>query len=334
MLNIEANTSKNLTAKNKEQKGNSKKIGKIISKYGMLLILFALSGMLAMLKPQFLTTSNLINIFRQVSVTGTIALGVTFIIIAAGTDLSSGSVVALTGVIVAIVLKKTSSIGLAILVGLGMGGLTGFISGALIAVTGIAPFIATLGMMTAARGAALLLSDGRPITDLSEGFLKIGSGIVLGIPIPVIIFLTMGIVSYILLSKTRFGKYVYAIGGNESAAKVCGINVMKMKMAIYTYAGLMTGIAAIILTSRVGSGNPTAALSYELDAISAAVIGGTSFDGGIGTISGTIIGALIMGVLTNGLSLLGVSPYWQQVIKGGIIVGAVVADAYKNKQKN
>ncbi len=187
-------------------------------------------------------------------------------------------------------------------------------------------------MMTAARGAALLYSGGRPISNLSESFLTIGSGTIGPIPVPVIIFLGMGLITHILLRKSRFGKTIYAIGGNEQAAKVCGINVKKRSLVIvYGYAGLMAAVGGIILTARVSSGNPTAGLSYELDAIASAVIGGTSLTGGVGYISGTIIGALIIGVLNNGLTLVGVSPDWQQIIKAIIIVGAVVLDSYRQK---
>ena len=196
----------------------------------------------------------------------------------------------------------------------------------------MAPFIVTLGMMTAARGVALLISNGRPIGNLSESFAVFGQGIIFGIPVPIIIFALIAVVSYILLNKTKFGKYVYAIGGNEQAAIVAGVNVTKYKILVYSYASLLTSIAGIILASRVASGQPTAGLMYELDAIAAAVIGGTSLFGGIGTVGGTIIGALIIGVIQNGFDLLNVNSYWQQIIKGAIIITAVFIDSRKQRK--
>jgi inositol transport system permease protein len=287
-------------------------------------------GMTAV-KPVFIRSANLINIFRQVSVIGTLALGVTLLIITGGIDLSSGSVLALVGVVTATAAAPGQSVFVAVLIGLLVGGLCGLINGSILAATRIPPFIVTLGMMTAARGAALLYTDGRPVSDLSDEFLVIGTGTVGPIPIPVIIFLTMGVITHILLRKSKFGRTIYALGGNEQAAKVCGISVQKVLVIIYTYAGIMSAVGGVILTARVSSGNPTAGLAYELDAIASAVIGGTSLDGGVGTITGTIIGALIIGVLNNGLTLIGVSPYWQQIIKAIIIVGAVVLDSIRHK---
>lgn len=313
---------------------NIKLIGmNILKKYGMLLILIALIILMSILTPAFLSTGNLLNIVRQMSVIGIIAIGVTFIIITTGIDLSSGSVVALTSVIVASIAQPDSyPIFVAILVGLAVGLTTGVINGAIIAKGKIAPFIVTLGMMTAARGLALLYTNGRPIGGLSDSFKFIGQGVIAGIPVPIIIFGMVAAVSYILLNKTKFGKYVYAIGGNEQAAIIAGVNITKYKILIYGYAGLLTGLAAIILTSRISSGQPTAGVLYELDAIAAAVIGGTSLTGGIGTIGGTVIGALIIGVMNNGLDLLNVSSYWQQILKGAIIVVAVLIDTRKNKR--
>jgi inositol transport system permease protein len=187
-------------------------------------------------------------------------------------------------------------------------------------------------MMTAARGGALLFTDGRPVAVTSPAFQFIGQGSLLGIPFPIFIFAFVGIISYLLLNQTKFGKYIYAIGGNEHAAIIAGVNVVKYKILIYAYAGLLSAIAGIILTARIASGQPTGGVMYEMDAITAAVIGGTSLSGGIGTIGGTIVGALIIGVLNNGLDLLNVSSYWQQILKGAIIVVAVLIDSRKNKR--
>lgn len=310
-----------------------KKIDKneLFKRYGIVLILLLMVIGFTTMKPVFLRSANIINIFRQVAVIGTLALGVTLVIITAGIDLSSGSLVALVGVITATLAAPGNNIFIAIMIGLAVGALCGLINGSIIAKTGIPPFIATLGMMTAARGSALLFTGGKPVSNISESFLYIGAGKIGFLPVPVLIFLLMGLITHILLTKTKFGKTVYSIGGNIQAAKLCGINVNKVLVLVYGYAGLMAAVGGIILTARVSSGNPTSGLAYELDAIAATVIGGTSLTGGVGLISGTIIGALIIGVLNNGLTLVGVSPNWQQVIKAIIIVGAVTIDTYRNK---
>lgn len=306
---------------------------RLFSDFGIALIFLVLAVIMSILTPAFYSPVNLMNILRQVSVIGIISFGVTLVIIAGGIDLSPGSVVAFVGVVVAGFVSNNYPLFLSLLIGFVVGGLCGFGNGSLVAFTGIPPFIATLGMMSIARALALIYSKGRPITLTSEAssFLAIGSGKLLGIPIPVIIFILSGILTHVLLKKTRFGKYVFAVGGNEQAAIVCGINVRKVKIYVFTFAGLMSALASIVLTSRVSSGNPTAAMSYELDAIAATVIGGTSLSGGIGSIFGAFIGALIIGSLNNGLSLLGISPYWQQIAKGVAIIGAVISDVYRSK---
>lgn len=302
-----------------------------MKKFGIVLILVLMVIGFTIVKPVFIRSANIINIFRQVSVIGTLAFGVTLIIITGGIDLSSGSVVALVGVIAAAAAAPGNNVFVAVLIGVTVGAACGLFNGTVLALTRIPPFIVTLGMMTAARGAALLFTDGRPISDISGGFLWLGAGNIGFLPVPVLIFLSMGLITHIILRKTKFGKTIYAFGGNEQAARVCGINTNKVLIIVYTYAGIMSAIGGIILTARVSSGNPTAGLGYELDAIASAVIGGTSLNGGVGFISGTIIGALIIGVLNNGLTLAGVSPYWQQIVKAIIIVGAVILDSYRNK---
>nr|WP_078408920.1 ABC transporter permease [Priestia abyssalis] len=304
----------------------------ILNKYGILFILIAMVVVMSFLSPAFLNANNLLNVVRQISFIGIVAMGVTMIIITTGIDLSSGSVIALVSVVVASYAHPGDSLFVAIAIGLGIGALCGFINGAVSAKGKIPPFIATLGMMTAARGLALLYSDGRPIPNLSDSFMFLGKGEIAGIPFPIIVFIVMGIISHLLLSKTKFGKYTYAIGGNEQAARICGINVDRYKIMIYTYAGLLAAIAGMMLTARISVGQPSMGVMFELDAIAAAVIGGTSLAGGVGTIAGTMIGALIIGVLNNGLDLLGVSSYWQQILKGAIIVSAVLIDSRKNKK--
>ncbi|HWO97077.1 MAG TPA: ABC transporter permease [Bacillus sp. (in: firmicutes)] len=321
------------TINNKTNKSAWKEKGaQILNKYGILFILIAMVVVMSFLSPAFLNTNNLLNVVRQISFIGIVAMGVTMIIITTGIDLSSGSVIALVSVVVASYAHPGDSLFVAIAIGLGIGALCGFINGAVSAKGKIPPFIATLGMMTAARGLALLYSDGRPIPDLSDSFMFLGKGEIAGIPFPIIVFVVMGIISHLLLSKTKFGKYTYAIGGNEQAARICGINVDRYKIMIYTYAGLLSAIAGMMLTARISVGQPSMGVMFELDAIAAAVIGGTSLAGGVGTIAGTMIGALIIGVLNNGLDLLGVSSYWQQILKGAIIVSAVLIDSRKNKK--
>ncbi|WP_230130117.1 ABC transporter permease [Bacillus sp. CECT 9360] len=308
------------------------KIAPFMSKFGILFILLAMIIVMSFMSDTFLRTQNILNIVRQISFIGIVAMGVTIVIITTGIDLSSGSVIALTSVMVASFAHPGDSLIGALALGAGIGIACGAINGIITAKGKIPAFIATLGMMTAARGLALLYSDGRPIPDLSESFMFLGKGVVAGIPVPIIIFILIGIISHILLSKTKFGKYTYAIGGNEHAAKIAGINVDRYLILIYMYAGLLSAIAGMMLTARISVGQPSMGVSFELDAIAAAVIGGTSLTGGVGTIPGTIIGALIIGVLNNSLDLLGVSSYWQQILKGAIIVTAVLIDSRKNKK--
>ncbi|UTV29823.1 ABC transporter permease [Photobacterium atrarenae] len=322
----------------------SQRYGRWMSKYAIYMVFIAMCIVMSILSPVFLTVANLLNVLTQMASIGLLALGVTIIIITRGIDLSSGSVLAVAAVVSASMAQSLDwgmrmypnlpelPVIVPILAALAVGALCGYINGALIAYTGIPPFIATLGMMIIARGAALLYSDGRPVSSLIESYQWIGQGSVLGLPVPVLIFIVMAVVSYILLNYTRFGKYAYAIGGNETAAYVSGINVKKYKILVYTYAGVLAGIAALILAARINSGQPGLGVMYELDAIAAATVGGVSHAGGIGTIQGTIIGTMIMGVLQNGLDLLNVSAYWQQMVKGLVIVIAVIFDMKRHKK--
>lgn len=317
-----------------------------VNKWGIFLIFIGMCILLAILTYDsrqgvsiFLKFRNIVNVLRQSSVIGIIALGVTFVIITGGIDLSSGSLVAMIGVVVAILAREAYGLPIIvpILAGMGLGLFAGSISGTLHAKAGIPPFIATLGMMTVARGVGFLITGGRPVDNLSETFQVLGQGSILNlslnffIPIPVLIFLGMALVAHFLLAQTRFGKYTYALGGNEQAAYICGVNVDRHKIMVYAWAGFLTSIAAIVLTSRVSSGQPSTGIMYELDAIASAVIGGTSLQGGIGTIGGTVVGTLIIAVMNNGLDLLGVSSYWQQILKGVIIVTAVVIDTMRHR---
>jgi inositol transport system permease protein len=321
----------------------SHQISRVFSKYGIFLIFAVMVLGASLLSPAFLSSTNLINIVRQMSVVGLIALGVTGIIVSAGIDLSSGSVVGLTAVVAASLAQSPDN-SVAFYPGLHLplivpvaaaclvGALVGLINGSLIAKTRIPPFIATLGTFTAIRGAANLYTSGRPISDLTDDYDFIGQGDVFGVPVPIIILVVMAVVTHVLYAHTKFGKYIYAIGGNEQAARVSGINAARYKMLIYVYASFLAGLAGVVVSSRIGSGQPGLGVGYELDAIAAAVIGGTSLSaGGIGTVAGTIVGALIIGVLNNTLDLMNVSAFWQQIVKGCIIVGAVILDQLKNR---
>lgn len=318
-------------------------IAKFMRKYGIVVIFIVMCILLSIISPAFGSLRNLTNVIRQVSIIGIIAMGVTFCIITTGIDLSSGSVLALVGVIVAslsqtkVVDTQPVSIVMpiffAILIALAAGALMGFTNGAITARGKIPPFIATLGMMTVARGVALLYTGGRPIGYLKKSFTFLGGGYFLKIPLPIWIYLLVGIISYILLSRSRFGRYVFAIGGNQQAARICGINVERNLIYVYTYAGLLSAIAGILLVARTTAGNPTYGLAYELDAIASTVIGGTSLSGGVGSIPLCVVGAMIIGVLNNGMDLMGVNAYWQQIVKGVIIVVAVLIDARRRRGK-
>jgi inositol transport system permease protein len=318
-------------------------LGSIFNKYGIFLIFAVMVLAASLLSPAFVSSTNLINIVRQMSIVGLIALGVTGVIVCAGIDLSSGSVVGLTAVIAASMSQTPDypsafypglhlPLIVPILAACAVGALVGLINGSLVAKARIPPFIATLGTFTAVRGAALLYTGGRPISNLTDEYNFIGQGDVFGLPVPIIILVVMAVVTHVLYAHTKFGKYIYAIGGNEQAARVSGINASRYKMLIYVYASFLAALAGLVVSSRIGSGQPGLGVGYELDAIAAAVIGGTSLSaGGIGTVAGTIVGALIIGVLNNTLDLMNVSAYWQQIIKGCIIVGAVILDQLKNR---
>lgn len=298
-----------------------------LSRYGILIALLVICIILSIATPYFFTVQNLVIVLRQVSVNGILAIGVTFVIIAGGIDLSLGSVVALTGVIAASFAHPgVYPLIVPLLIGLLTGALVGVISGLTITIGRVAPFIVTLGMMTMARGLALVWSDGRPVTNLSPAFNFIGGGDVLYIPVPILLFVLVIIVAYILLNYTTTGRYIYAVGGNEQAARASGIRVNAVKMFAYIMCSGLAALAGIVLAARITTGQPNAGVAYELDAIAAVVIGGTSLLGGRGTVTGTVIGVLIIGVINNGLDLLNVSSYYQQIIKGVIIIGAVLID--------
>ena len=276
--------------------------------------------------PHFLTVSNLLNVLEQTAINAIVAVGMTFVIISGGIDLSVGSILALSGIALGSALQAGAAVPVAIALALAVGLGCGLVNGVLVTFGRLPPFIATLGMMSVARGAALMLAEGRPISGFDDGFRMLATGRVLMMPAPVIIAGLIYAVAHFVLGHTVFGRATYAIGGNEEAARLSGVHVRYHKTAIYGVAGLMSAAAAVILTARLNSAQPTAGTMYELDAIAATVIGGTSLLGGEGTLLGALIGALIMGVLRNGLNLLNVSSFFQQVVIGVVIIGAVLVD--------
>jgi ribose transport system permease protein len=293
---------------------------------GTLSGLFGLGVVLWALTPHFLTVSNLLNIAEQAAIIAIVAVGMTFVIITAGIDLSVGSVLAFAGVVMASALQQGVPLPLALATALGTGLACGLVNGLLITVGRLPPFIATLGMMSVARGTALMFTEGRPISGFSGGFRSLATGEVLRVPVPVVIMVAVYVVAHFVLTRTKLGRYTYAIGGNEEAALLSGVNVKLYKASVYGLAGMLSGLAAILLTARLNSAQPIAGMMYELDAIAATVIGGTSLLGGEGTVFGTLVGALIMAVLRNGLNLLGVSSFIQQVVIGSVIIVAVLID--------
>jgi len=320
---------------------------KFMSTYSILLILVGLVALEAILSGGIsLRIVNLLNVLRQISVIGIIALGVTMCIITAGIDLSSGAVVAMVSVVVASLLQEADAMDrlfkgghpwpvlLVIVIGLLIGAFLGFLNGAMITRLRIPPFIATLGMMTFARGWAFIYSQGRPRGSLLDSFQTLGQGATLGIPNPALILLVCVALTYVILKHTLWGRYTYALGSNMQAAVVSGIKTDRYLILVYTFAGFLAAVASIVLTARIGSGQPGLGLGYELDAIAASVIGGTSLAGGLGSAGGTLIGALIIGVMKNGLDILNVSADFQQVARAIIIVVAVTIDVRKNARRS
>lgn len=305
---------------------------KYMSELTTVIALIILMAVITIINSNFLTANNLLNLLLQVTSNALIAFGMTFVILTGGIDLSVGSILALSSALTAGLLGSGLPVTLAILISLILGCILGMINGLLISYGKLAPFIVTLATMTIFRGATLVYTNGNPITKgLSDTFLFqfLGQGYIVGIPFPVIIMFIVFIVLYVLLHKTAFGKSVYAIGGNEKAAYISGVKLNKVKIIIYSISGIMASISGLIITSRLSSAQPTAGASYEMDAIAAVVLGGTSLSGGKGRILGTLIGALIIGVLNNGLNIIGVSAFWQQVVKGVVILIAVLIDRFK-----
>ncbi|WP_053955484.1 ribose ABC transporter permease [Inediibacterium massiliense] len=303
---------------------------KLLMKFKSIIGLIVFSLIVSLLSPRFLTLPNILNVLRQTSINSIIAAGMTFVILTGGIDLSVGSILAFSGAVSAYLISSGVHVFLSVAIALVIGVLAGCFSGMIISKGKVQPFIATLVTMTVLRGATLVFSDGKPITlagdQTSELFSNIGGGYFLKIPIPVYLMVLVFILSYYILTQTRIGRYIYALGGNEEASKLSGLRVSNIKLSVYAISGFLAALAGIITTSRISSADPNAGIGYELDAIAAVVLGGTSLAGGAGSVLGTIIGALIIGILNNALNLLNVSSYYQMIAKGAVILIAVLSD--------
>lgn len=298
-------------------------------KVGMPFVLLVLVVFMLIKAPNFGTVSNLFNVARSISISAILAAGMTFVIITTGIDLSVGSTIAVSGCIAVLAAQQGLNPLLAILLGMVIGALIGLINGFLIAYCNLAAFIVTLGTMTFMRGLAYTITGGLPIVDNGLNFRALGNGYLFHVPIPFIVMIIVYVIMWIVLDKTKYGSHVYAVGGNAEAARLAGINVKGVLLSVYVIAGLCAGLAGCIFAARVVSAQPTAGDGYEMDAIAAAVLGGTSLMGGKGKIPGTLIGAIIFGVLTTGLVLMNVPFFTQQLVKGIVIIIAVLIDGLK-----
>lgn len=320
-----ANTELKASQQPKEATSNRSRLGWLWSEYSVIIAFLIIFIAASIMNPRFLDVNNQLNILMQVSIIGIVSLGMTVVMLSGGIDLSVGSVLALVGVVTVIALNATGSIIVAILVAFVVGSFMGLLNGLMVAKGKIASFIATLGMMAAARSIALYIADGGSISGEVSGFAAIANSSLWVIDYPIIIFLIMTFLVYVLMHKTRFGRYVYAIGSNEKAALLSAIRVDRVKLGVYSLAGLLVSIAAVIETSRLNSiSSSSSGMAYELDAIAAVIIGGTRMTGGRGKVVGTLFGVLILGILNNMMNLMNVSPHLQGFVKGLIIIVAVV----------
>ena len=297
-------------------------------RYGIVVAFIVLCLGLSLLNEYFLTSGNITNVLRQASINGILAIGLTFVILTGGIDLSVGSLLALCGILgaSAVTGANPGSPAVAVAIGVGAGLGLGMVNGVLVAHLRVPAFVATLGMLSVARGLTFISNNGMPVPNLSPAFRQLGQGFVAGVPVPVILFALSVLLAWVALRFTIYGRYVYAVGGNERSARTSGINTRRIVFSVYAISGALAGLAGLVLAARTTSALPQAGVSYELDAIAAVVIGGTSLTGGVGSPVGTLFGALIIAVISNGLDLMGVSSYYQQVIKGVIIVLAVLLD--------
>lgn len=322
---------------NKSKSGFGRAVkGYFSQNWGILLGLLILSAIFSIFGNNFLTQKNMLNLLRTCATNCYLAIGVQMAIILAGIDLTGGALAALTGVMTVAAFQwwgmpVTAAIALGILIGI----LVGFLNGFIVAFTGIHPFVVTLAMQSICRGVAYLVANGSPVTAYGEDvFAAIGQGSIGPVPLPVVYMLIFLVLDYFFLNKTKTGRYIYAVGGNEVSARFSGIDVNKIKILVWTISGALAGFCGIVLASRLASGQPSTGEGYETDAIAAAVLGGTSFFGGTGSVGGLLIGVLIIGMISNGLNLMHVNSYWQYVLKGIIIIVAVYVDRMKQKKQN
>jgi ribose transport system permease protein len=306
----------------------------LIRRYSVLLILLVIGLIFTLGSDRFLTPSNLMNIALQTSIIAIIAIGMTFVILTAGIDLSVGSVVALCGAVAAgLAVQQGLGTYVGIALALSAGAAVGLVNGLLIVKGKMPPFIATLSTLAIARGLTLVYTQGRPISGIDERFIFLGGGKILGVAAPVIILAIIFVIAYIVLRSTRFGNYVYATGGNEEVSRLAGIRTSMITLSVYVISGFLAAVGGVLLTARLWSAQPNAAVGLELDAIAAPVLGGVSLFGGVGGVSGALVGAFILGVLSNGLNLMGVPSFWQQVIKGVVLILAVMLDVFSKRRR-
>jgi ribose/xylose/arabinose/galactoside ABC-type transport system permease subunit len=311
--------------------GRAQRLQHLVGDYGLIAVFLVCFIALSLTSDAFLTVGNLVNVLRQSSIVGLIALGMTFVMITSGIDLSVGSTTGLAGAVAASLAPGSSAaFAVPLVAGLGVGLLVGLVNAGLIIRGGVLPFLATLAVMAAARGAALIFTDGHPISDLSQPFQWLGAGRIGIVPVPVILFFVTAFVADHVLSRTRFGRHVYAVGGNPEASRTVGIPVRRVLVTVYLLSAILAAFAGMVLTARVNGADPLAGTGYELLAISAVVIGGTSLFGGVGTVRGTVLGVLLLAVVQNGLDLLNVSSYYQQTVEGLILIAAVLLNRWKS----
>ena len=303
---------------------------------GLLWVLIVLCAFAVYLSPSFIQTGNMLNVGRQVALFGIVSVGMTFVILTRGIDLSVGSIVGVVAVATALMLSSGVPIPLAMIAALGMGAVFGAINGAGVVFFGMPPFIMTLGTLVMGRGIAMTIANGEPKTlgEASDAFSYLGSGFLLGIPVPIWIFVAIAAAAFVVLRHTPFGRQIYAVGSNTEAARLAGINVPRVLMSVYAISGVLSALTALVFVSRLTVGEPTAGTNLELEAISIVVIGGTSLFGGEGGVIGTVIGAAIIAVMANILNLLGISPFTQQIVKGAIIIAAVMFEVYRHKRRS
>jgi len=312
-----------------KKKNGAAKFAKVMGGYGMVFVLLILIVFFAVSQKRFLQESNIFNVLRQVSIVGIIAVGMTFIMLTGGIDLSCGSVAGFAGVGAAILMTKYAmNPVLAALLMCLLGAALGIVNGLFISKLNVPPFIATLGMMVSVRGLAYIITGGLPVFGFDKAYTKLGQGYFGPIPIPVIIMVITFVLGAIFLAKTRAGRHIYGVGGNEEASRLSGVNITKIKLLVYCAGGLTSALAGLVVLARTNSGQPNAGEGYEMDVITAVVLGGISMSGGQGRLGMVIVGVLIMGVLSNGMTMLGINEFVQQFIRGLVLIAAVALNNF------